>query len=215
MMRTRIKICGVRDAETALVAAECGADAVGLVFVAGSPRHVGLGAAWEIVECLPPFVASVGLFKDVGVDGYLDARAECPFTTGQLHGNEDEATVSACGPDLIKAIRFDPATIDEELRRWSRVAELDAVLVDGGPGGTGEMVDWDQLAAAAGSCDHPIILAGGLTPENVGEAIRVVRPWAVDVSSGVERERGVKDAGLIRAFCEAVRDADLGAASEA
>ena len=128
----------------------------------------------------------------------------------QLHGDEDERTVKACGPGVIKAIRFDPATIVSELRRWSRLAEVDAVLVDGPNAGSGETLDWGALAAAHTqvAVPKPLVLAGGLNPENVAEAIRVVRPFAVDVSSGVESEPGVKDAQKIHEFCAAVRAAD-------
>ena len=131
MARTRIKICGVRDEETALCAAECGADAVGLVFVKSSPRSVDPGRAWEIASYLPPFVSTVGLFVNQKVVDIEAARAECPFDFSQLHGQESEPVVRECGPMVIKAIRFDPATIETELRRWSRIAELGAVLIDG------------------------------------------------------------------------------------
>lgn len=208
MSRTRIKICGVRDVETALVAAECGADAIGLVFVKLSPRAVEPEQAWDIISYLPPFVASVGLFVNPKPEAVEAVREVCPFDHAQLHGQESEPTVRECGPRVIKAIRFDPATIEHELIRWNRFREVDAVLVDGGSGGEGVTLDWEALARAAEASEQPIILAGGLTPENVGEAIRIVRPWAVDVSTGVERERGVKDPSLIAEFCEAVRLAD-------
>ncbi|TVS08458.1 MAG: N-(5'-phosphoribosyl)anthranilate isomerase, partial [Phycisphaerales bacterium] len=118
----------------------------------------------------------------------------------------------ACGPQLIKSVKFNEATIDEELQRWEEVDEVDTILVDGSAGGEGVAFDWSLLNAAIERTGvrKPIVLAGGLTPENVGGAIRAVRPWAVDVSSGVERERGVKDTGLIEAFCRAVREADAG-----
>ena len=208
MRRTRIKICGVRDATSALVAAECGADAVGFVFVEHSPRFITPEDAWPILEALPPFVQTVGLFADADLEDLLIAKDACPFHLAQLHSVEAEPVVRRCGPDLIKAVRYEPDTIEHELRRWSAVGEIDALLIDGGPGGTGERVDWEHLASVASASAHPLILAGGLTPENVAEAIATVRPFAVDVSSGVERERGVKDPALIRAFCEAVRDAD-------
>lgn len=206
--RTRIKICGVRDVETALAAAECGADAVGLVFAAGSPRMIDVETAWEIVASLPPFVASVGLFFDETAERYQEIRVRCPFDFGQLHGGESEDVVRACGPMVFKAVRFDAATIESEIERWNEVEEVAALLIDGGAGGEGMALDWEALARVKDACDHPIILAGGLTAANVAEAIRIVRPWAVDVSSGVERARGKKDARLMAAFCEAVREAD-------
>jgi len=207
-VRTRVKICGIRDAETARVAAEAGADAVGFVFAAGSPRTITPEEAWPIVQTLPPFVASVGLFVDASVDEYAEAEQACPTDFGQLHGSEPEKVVRACGPRLIRAVRFDAARIENDLRYWGGMDEVDAVLVDGSSGGKGEAFDWGALAAASGACPKPIVLAGGLTPENVGEAVRAVRPYAVDVSSGVESAPGVKDPGLIGAFCAAVRAAD-------
>jgi len=208
--RTRIKICGVRTPDIALAAGEAGADAVGLVFVPGSPRVIDPEKAWEIVRALPPFIASVGLFRNASVDEYLDIERRCPTDFGQLHGEEPEEVVRQCGPRIIKAIRFDGATIENELNRWSAIEEVDAVMVDGGAGGEGVALDWEALARAAHACAKPLILAGGLTPETVGEAARIVRPFAVDVSSGVESAPGVKDSAKIASFCEAVRAADRG-----
>lgn len=208
MARTRIKVCGVRDVETALIAAECGADAVGLVFVEKSLRRITLDQAWEIGALLPPFVAKVGLFVNPTAEEVAAARESCPLNYVQLHGDESEEFARACGPGVIKAVRFDAATIEREFARWNEVGEVDALLIDGGAGGEGVALDWGALARVRDQCDHPIILAGGLTAGNVGEAIRTVRPWAVDVSSGVERPRGTKDARMIEEFCEAVRGAD-------
>ena len=207
-MPTRVKVCGVRDVQTALVAAECGAHAVGLVFVPASPRAVSADEAWNVVDALPPFVTAVGLFVNPTADEYWDAREACPFQLGQLHGAESEPLVRECGPDVIKAVRFREATIEADLLKWSRLDEVAAILVDGGPGGTGETFDWDALAGVAHRSNHPIILAGGLNPDNVGDAVRAVRPFAVDVSSGVESAVGVKDPKRIAAFCAAVRAAD-------
>lgn len=206
--RTRIKICGIRDDENALWAAESGADALGFVFAPSSPRYIAPEDAWEIASYLPPFVTKVGLFVDPSPEEFMRAKEVCPFDYGQLHGSEGVDTVAACGPWIIKAIRFDPDLIEGALRRWSEVDEVDALLIDGSAGGEGVALDWATLARVQGVSAHPIILAGGLTPQNVGEAIRIVRPWAVDVSSGVERERGIKDPALIEAFCDAVREAD-------
>ena len=192
-------------AETAAAAAEHGADAVGFVFVEKSPRFIAPEDAWPIIQTLPPFVMSVGLFQDASVDEYADAEQVCPTDFGQLHGTENEKTVRACGPRLLRAIQFNPKTIANDLRFWSGIEEVDAVLVDGSSGGEGTALDWGALAEARESCAKPLVLAGGLTPENVGEAIRTVRPYAVDVSSGVESERGVKDHEKIAAFCAAVR----------
>jgi len=205
--RTRVKICGVRDAETARVAADAGADAIGLVFVPGTPRFVEPDDAAEIMFALPPFVTAVGVVRDLSVDDFSDLEQKCPCPLMQLHGDEADATVSACGPGVVKAIAFEPQTIESDLRRWSRIAEVDAVLVDGPRAGSGETIDWHRLAAAMANvaAPKPLILAGGLTAENVGEAISIVRPFAVDVSSGVEADKGVKDPAKIAAFCAAVR----------
>lgn len=208
--RTRIKICGVRDPETALIAAECGADAVGLVFAEGSPRRVTPDEAWAVASVLPPFVMTVGLFVDADPSAIIEVGERCPFDYVQLHGSESESDARECGCRIIKAIRFEAATIEADFARWNEVDEVRALLIDGGAGGEGRTLDWEALARVKELCAHPIILAGGLKPENVAEAIRIVRPWGVDVSSGVERARGKKDPRLIAAFCEAVRAADRG-----
>lgn len=208
--RTRIKICGVRDAETAFVAAECGADAVGFVLATGSPRTIDPDDAWDASCDLPPFVGKVGVVVDRSPEQLDSIRERFPFDYAQLHGSEPEGVVRDCGPDVIKAVRFDAGTIKSQFERWSKVEEVCAVLVDGPQAGSGDTIDWHALADCMGSCAQPVILAGGLTPENVGEAIRTVRPWGVDVSSGVESERGVKDPSKIAAFCRAVREADAG-----
>ncbi len=204
-------MCGIRDAEHALAAAEAGADAIGFMFYRESPRYIDPQEAREIMDVLPPLVATVGVFVNPSIEKFCDCEELCPTNYVQLHGQEDESMVRQCGPWLIRAIRYDPGTIAAELARWDAVDEVDAILVDGSLGGQGTAFDWKGLAGAVEGVGTPIFLAGGLTPENVGEAIRTVRPYGVDVSSGVERERGVKDAGLIRAFCGAVREADRGA----
>jgi phosphoribosylanthranilate isomerase len=208
MARTRIKICGVRDEESAFAAADAGADAIGLVFYPQSPRYIEPDEAWQLVGMLPPFVSSVGLFVNADIDRFMMIEEECPTDMSQLHGHEPEDLVKQCGPNVIKAVRFDPTTIADDLERWDRIDEVDAILVDGSAGGQGTSFDWTKLAAARERLSKPLILAGGLNSENVGEAIRVVRPFAVDVSSGVESSPGVKDLDMIEAFCRAVRRAD-------
>lgn len=212
MARTRIKICGIRDYETACVCADCGADAVGFIFVRSSPRYVEPEEAFEIMSRLPPLLSAVGVFMNASLDAFSDIEEACPTTYSQLHGNEDETLVRQCGPGVIKAVRFDEATIVSELARWDAIDEVDAVLVDAPTPGEGIAFEWSKLADAVASVEgglsKPLFLAGGLTPGNVEEAVRVVRPYAVDVSSGVERERGVKDPEAIAAFCAAVRRAD-------
>ncbi|HLO42261.1 MAG TPA: phosphoribosylanthranilate isomerase [Phycisphaerales bacterium] len=208
MARTRIKICGIRDEENARAAADAGADAIGFMFYRESPRYIAPEDAREIMDILPPMVSTVGVFVNPSIEKFCDAEETCPTNYVQLHGQEDEELVRQCGPWLLRAIRYDAATIRAELERWDEIDEVDAILVDGSLGGQGVSLDWNGLAEAARGIRTPIYLAGGLTPENVGEAIRIVRPYGVDVSSGVEIDRGVKDPAKIRAFCEAVRAAD-------
>ncbi len=208
MFRTRIKICGIRDIESAIACAEAGADAIGFVFVKASPRAVTPDEAFEIQASLPPFLSTVGLFKNASVDFFCDAEETCPTTMVQLHGDESDQVIRQCGPNLIKAIKFDAATIAADLARLSKIDEVDAILVDGSTGGQGTAFDWNALKPHADALELPLIVSGGLTPENVGDAVRILRPFAVDVSSGVESAPGVKDLGRIAAFCEAVRRAD-------
>jgi phosphoribosylanthranilate isomerase len=209
MPRTRIKICGITDEEALAAAVESGADAVGFVFVKDSPRYIEPADADALISLLPPWVSAVGVFKDPDVDEFCDIEEACPFLAmNQLHGDEDVRTVKSCGPDVLKAVVFDPATFASELDRWAVVDEVAAILVDGARAGSGEQIDWNALAPLIESAPRPVMLAGGLNPVNVGQAISIVRPYAVDVSSGVERERGVKDSELIEAFCRAVRRAD-------
>lgn len=210
MARTRIKICGIRDVDAALAAADAGADAIGFMFYKDSSRAITLDEASEIMGVLPPCVSTVGVFVNPMLDEFCDAEEACPTTLVQFHGQETLELVQRCGPNLIKAVRFEEATIAEELGKWSEVAEVDAVLIDGSAGGEGTAFDWSKLSDFVDDYPKPIFLAGGLTPANVAEAIRIVRPYAVDVSSGVEKGRGVKDPALIEEFCEAVQEADRG-----
>lgn len=209
MARTRIKVCGVRDVDTALAAAGSGADAIGFMFHPKSVRFVEPEDAAGIAVMLPPLVSTVAVFVNPTLDRFMDIEEACPTTHTQLHGEESEDLVRECAP-VIKAVRFDPATIATELKRWSAMPEIDAILVDGSAGGQGEAFDWAALAAVRDreGIDTPLIIAGGLTPANVGEAIRAVRPWGVDVSSGVESSPGRKDPALIEAFCRAAQRAD-------
>lgn len=204
MPRTRIKICGITTQEAAAEAAQAGADAIGFIFVRSSPRQIEPQRAWEIAASLPPMVSTVGVFMNASLDAFCEIEEQCPTTLSQLHGNEAVEVVRKCGPGVIKGIRFDEATIAADLARWDGVEEVEAILVDGSSGGEGTALPWARLAEAANGIGTPIILAGGLDPDNVAEAIGVVQPYAVDVSSGVESERGVKDLGKIRAFCQAV-----------
>jgi phosphoribosylanthranilate isomerase len=213
MARTRIKVCGITDIDTALAAAEAGADAIGLVFVESSPRYIAPEEAYDVMMCLPPLVTAIGVFMDVDADAFAEIEQTCPTPLNQFHGSEDLKLVKACGPDIVKAVKFDAggdlAAFAAELTKWEHCDDVCAVLIDGVNPGSGEPIDWNALTRFTDTLTKPVLLAGGLTPENVATAIRTVRPWGVDVSSGVERERGVKDIDLIEAFCDAVRAADM------
>lgn len=219
MTRTRIKICGIRDVETAKAAVEAGADAVGLVFVERSPRYLSPEDARAIVQSLPAGVEPVGLFSDHSAEAVRDAAGIAGLRTVQLHGREGPGLAKRLeGLRVIKAIAFEPGHVAERVQPWREAkTPLAALLLDTPPaghltGGSGDPFDWNALARLIQEDAFrrlpPLFLAGGLTPENVGDAIRIVRPFAVDVSSGVESERGIKDPAKIAAFCEAVRVAD-------
>jgi phosphoribosylanthranilate isomerase len=206
--RTRIKVCGITTPDDAAMAIDAGADAIGFVFVEDSPRYIDPDDAAAILDALPPFVTGVGVTRDLSVDDFSELEFRCPCPVMQLHGKENEKTVTACGP-CIKAFKYDPATIRSQLDRWEKVEAVDALLIDGSDGGQGETLDWHALADHLGDdYDKLIILAGGLHPNNVAEAIRAVRPWAVDVSSGVESAPGAKDPDKLAAFVRSVREAD-------
>lgn len=206
MSVVRSKICGITRVEDALLAAEAGADAIGLVFYAKSPRAVDVQRAREIVAALPPFVTTVGLFVDMPrgeLNGILEA---VPLDLLQFHGDETPADCAGYHRPYIKALRVRPG--EDIAARCAGYPQAAGILLDtfvpGVPGGTGEAFDWSLVPENPGC---PIVLAGGLTPDNVAAAIRQVRPWAVDVSGGVEAGKGIKDAARVRAFLAAVRAA--------
>jgi len=207
MGRTWIKICGIRDTASARVAAEAGADAVGLVFVERSPRHLTPSQAKAIVAALPDHVEPVGLFVDTPMQQVRHIAAEVGLTTVQLHGKESPGDATGLAPiKVIKALH--------DASGAGAFFGVSALLFDAPPegnelpGGSGRTFEWGDLAAIDRTGWPNIIIAGGLTPENVPRAIRVIHPFGVDVSSGVESARGVKDHGQIRAFCAAVRETD-------
>ena len=205
--RTRIKICGITRPQDALAAAAAGADAVGFVFYRPSPRHVAPDAAAAIARALPPFVTTVGLFVDAPADAVRAALAAVPLGLLQCHGDEPPDFCGQFGRPVIKAVRIRPET--DLLQYAARYPDAAALLLDafrpGVPGGTGEIFDWDLIPAAL---DARVVLSGGLTPGNAGAGIERVRPWAVDVSSGVEAAPGIKDEERIGQFAAAVRAAD-------
>ncbi|PHQ78865.1 MAG: N-(5'-phosphoribosyl)anthranilate isomerase [Phycisphaera sp.] len=208
MARTRIKICGITTQEALTGAANAGADAVGFVFAESSPRYIHPREAWKLACDLPPMVSSVGLYVNASLDEFAEIEQQCPTMMTQLHGNEPDGVVIELGPELIKAVKFDPETIADRLAHYDAIEEVSVILVDGSEGGEGVAFDWAKLADASRDIKTPIMLAGGLDASNVGDAIAAVRPYAVDVSSGVESEQGVKDLDKIRAFCKAVQEAD-------
>ncbi|MBX3363682.1 MAG: phosphoribosylanthranilate isomerase [Phycisphaeraceae bacterium] len=212
MARTRIKICGIRDEIGLQAAVSAGADAVGFVFVPGSPRYVEPVEAWALVSALPPFVTSVGVFCDIDVDEFCEIEEVCPTGLSQLQGMEPEHVVQACGPGVLKTVRYDARTIDAELTRWSRVDEVDAIVVEVFQGEHGEADGWRGLRLALDrlALNKPIVLAGGLDAGNVAEAIRIVYPYGVEVSIGSEDETASTASELIEAFCAAVRKVDAG-----
>lgn len=196
MSNVRVKICGITSVDDALFAVEAGADALGLVF-APSPRQVTPEQARRIVEALPPFVTTVGLVVNQDPDPIL---AVCPLDVIQFHGGESPETVAALGRRAVKAFRVRGA---EDLSALPRYAAASALLLDayvpGVMGGTGHRFPW-ALAAEARRFGRPIIVAGGLTPENVGLCVETTSPYGVDVSSGVEATPGKKDPEKVRAF---------------
>lgn len=205
MSACRVKICGVRDAATALAAARAGAEFVGVVFAASSPRAVDEAVARSIAAALEersPACTPVALFVD---QPRHPALAWWPGIV-QLHGDERIDEVRSLvdrGVRVWKALAWE----EERVRLWSGATEPEAIVVDGPKPGSGLSFDHEALALMRGLIAPRLVLAGGLTPATVGAAIRTVRPWCVDVSSGVERERGVKDVHLIEAFIAAARQA--------
>lgn len=203
---TRVKICGIRRPEEAAVACDAGADALGFVFYAPSPRAVAVETVAKLLPGLSPLVTSVGLFVDPAAEEVEAVLECCALDCLQFHGSEDRQFCERFGRPYIKAISMRPGVDVAAIMNAhpnARAFLLDAWRPDA-PGGTGEIFDWDRI----GELSRPWILAGGLTPENVGTAIDRVAPPAVDVSGGVERRRGEKDPLRVRQFLQAVRSVD-------
>ena len=205
---TRVKICGITSPEDAAAAVEAGADAVGLVFVPGTPRVVTPARAAAIVERLPPLVATVGVFVDQPLEEVCRIVALLRLSAVQLHGHENEAFSRGVPVPVIRALRVRDAASLQPLATYPAQAFLLDAYVEGQPGGTGRAIPWGLALQAKGT--RPIILSGGLRPDTVAEAVRLVRPYGVDVSSGVERSPGRKDHRKVREFIVNVRQADLG-----
>ena len=207
-MATAVKICGITRPEDALAAARAGAHAIGLVFYAKSPRHVTPARAAEIIRVLPPFVTTVGLFVDATAEGVRAALAEAPVGLLQFHGDETPEFCRQFKRPYVKAVRVKAGVdlLQYAQDYYDAKALLLDAYVEGLHGGSGAAFDWSLIPRGL---PLPVILSGGLTPENVADAVRHVRPSAVDVSSGVESAKGIKDAQKIAAFIKGVRNADV------
>jgi len=205
-MRTRVKICGFTRIDDAVSAAGMGVDAIGLVFYPASPRHVDLERAAAISRSLPAFVSVVALFVDAEASLIQQVLNSVRVDCLQFHGNEPADVCRAYNKPYIKAIQMQPHTKVAELEK--QYHDACGLLLDayhpGLQGGTGNGFDWDLIP---GNCRLPIILAGGLTADNAGQAIRTVKPYALDVSSGVETAKGIKDAEKMAAFIKITNQA--------
>lgn len=207
-MRTRVKICGITRVEDACNAIEAGADALGLVFYPPSPRNVKVEQAIEIAGRMPPFVTLVGLFVNAEREFIADVIERIGIELIQFHGNESPGDCMGHGRPFIKAVRMKPdVDLAAECERYEAATGL---LLDayhpGKAGGTGQSFEWDRIPPSLGP---EIILAGGLTPTNVSRAIRKVKPYAVDVSGGVESAPGIKDPEKIKRFMRGIQVGDL------
>ena len=212
MSRTRIKICGVTRIEDALCAADAGADAIGLVFYAASPRAVTVGEALAISNALPPFVSTVALFVNAPAQEVRDVIVGLGPSMLQFHGDEDAGYCAQFGIPFLKAIRVGSGMTAVDLLEYAeKFQAARALLLDtlsaNVYGGSGESFNWNIIPDGM---RRRIVLSGGLRPDNVAAAIRLIRPMAVDVSSGVEAQKGVKSHAKISKFIEEVRNADAG-----
>jgi phosphoribosylanthranilate isomerase len=207
MKKIRIKICGITSVADGVAAAEAGTDAVGFVFYPKSPRYIEPARAAEIVAALPPFVTTVGLFVNAAPEFVNEILAIAPLNLLQFHGDESETYCRQFDRPYIRAARVRPEL--DLIQYAASFSSAQAILLDAyveGYGGGGHAFDWNLIPAELA---RPIVLSGGLTVANVAEAVRRVRPAAVDVSSGVEISKGVKDHAKIAAFIAGVRNADV------
>ncbi|MDO8927137.1 MAG: phosphoribosylanthranilate isomerase [Sideroxyarcus sp.] len=205
---TRIKICGITREQDVLAVADSGADALGLVFYEKSPRHVGTEQAAKLAGAVPPFVTVVGLFVNPSVAYVREVLAKVPLDLLQFHGEETPEFCRQFGRPYLKAIRV-KAGVDL-VECAARYADAQGLLLDayveGTQGGTGESFDWALIPR---KLPLPVILSGGLHAGNVAQAIKQVRPYAVDVSSGVEASKGIKDVAKVAAFIKEVKSIEL------
>jgi len=202
----RVKICGITNLPNALAAVEAGADALGFMIYEQSPRAISIDAAAAIIRELPPFVTKVGVFVDPTIELVKAALAKSLLSAVQLHGNETPEFCQDLRTSVIKAFRIEGPESLEPMRLYQTSAWLLDSFVAEKPGGTGAKFDWD-LAVRVKAWGRPILLAGGLTPENVASAVKQVQPYGVDVSSGVERAPGKKDKAKMRDFIAAAKAA--------
>lgn len=202
-MRTRIKICGITRLEDVKAAAQSGVDAIGFVFYELSPRFIEAGLANKIIRSLPPFVTSVGLFVDPDSAQVQKVINKTSLDCLQFHGDEQPGFCGSFGLPYLKAIRMRESV--DLVKEVSRYQDAVGILLDSfsdeAAGGTGQSFDWARIPA---DLPKPVVLAGGLNPDNVKDAIRTARPYAVDVSSGVEESKGIKDKDKIEQFVKAV-----------
>ena len=203
-MSTRIKICGITNVEDGVAAAEAGADMIGLMFYERSPRHISFATAAEVSRALSPFIVKVGVFVNPDEDTVMRAINDCGVTLLQFHGEETPGFCTQFGAMSMKAFRIKDAASLEALPNYPTDAWLLDAYSPDAHGGTGAKFNW-ELAIEAKHLGRPIFLAGGLTPENVGDAVQAVQPFGVDVSSGVESAPGKKNHAKVRAFIQAVR----------
>ena len=207
-MTTRVKVCGITRVEDALAAARVGVDAVGFVFYPGSPRYVAPERARDIAAMLPPFVSTVGLFVDADAATVAATLRAIRLDYLQFHGAESPEFCAQFDVPFLKAVRVKPGV--DLLQYAITFSAAKALLLDafvaGMHGGTGQGFDWQLIPL---NMRIPVILSGGLAPGNIAQAVRTVRPWAVDVSSGVEAAKGIKDANKIEQFMRGVRNADV------
>ena len=206
-MRTRVKICGITRTQDAVAAADAGADAIGLVFYPPSPRFLSIEKAIEVRDALPPFVQTVALFVNASRGEVDEVLARVRPSMLQFHGEETPAFCAGFSVPWLKACRVkEGVDLLEYFRSYAGAAGWLADAFVDGYGGAGKTFDWSLVPAKR---DRPLVLSGGLTMENAAEAVRRVRPWAVDVSSGVESAKGIKDAAMIAAFIQEVKNADV------
>jgi phosphoribosylanthranilate isomerase len=205
-MAVRVKICGITRLQDLHAACDAGADALGFVFYEKSPRHVSIASAAALLRELPPFVQAVGLFVNAEPAFIESVLQAVPLDLLQFHGDETPVDCARYGRPYIKAVRVNRDT--DLLKCAADFAAARGLLLDayvpGVPGGTGERFDWTLIPP---NLPKPVILSGGLTPDNVAEAVQRVRPWAVDVSSGVEVSKGIKDAHKIAQFIAKAKEA--------